>query len=734
MNKINSFISNTIQNIIGDKVEKYGYKPTGKENGRKYVPSSLISASGSIFNKLIEKAQNSWEHAHPRNAILPGENDAHLPKGSEELPKIQEVIKTEKIEENIFGHFPAEDAEYDELLSKLDAMANELDASMEKRDDNKLIGSNSELISSLDTSDLDNLEKQLNEASKNSTVTYQKAEPSDKPKSDMEVALEMADEAAQEKKEIQEKAPAPLNKETLSSLLINIKTEIDKLGDKKLRFTKDKEFVVKEKKTGLHRTWRHKRSEKTMKQLMFHIDEALKLDMTEVTADGKTLSIKDLITSLQKSKWGIETLKRNPELAKQLEMHKTTTQADIIQQANELRKNFVFEKEGADEVTLERYRQQKLLMEMAPFHKGDAEILAKYGIITPETLLITYSRNMTTEQLFSSINIILESDFPEPVKSNLVEFTIKWIESGLYENVRVKPEVQEKLKDIQEYCDKNGLETESKKLQVAIEMPSLVESSSPDLDINEKEIREWIKNIGASDFSSALMKVQASSIQNISIDDMYHFDDKNGNFIKFVSSQFNHLSGFVVDQIITTDDKENRKQVYQFFVNVADNCLLNNDFNSAMAVLAGLNSSSINRMKIYEDLDKHTSDQFKNLSELLSNVGNYQALRKKFEEANEKPWTPYFGILTSDLTFTKDGNPKIDKNTQNYNIDVLNQYMKTVQLFLSSKESTSKVNENSTKKEQEFQAFIRRYTPLDEDVAYAKSLELVPRRVAATPK
>ena len=60
---------------------------------------------------------------------------------------------------------------------------------------------------------------------------------------------------------------------------------------------------------------------------------------------------------------------------------------------------------------------------------------------------------------------------------------------------------------------------------------------------------------------------------------------------------FNRLSSFVCTEVVKHLNREKRVDVINYFINVAYCCFQIGNYNSAMSIFAGLNSSYITRLK-----------------------------------------------------------------------------------------------------------------------------------------
>ncbi len=83
------------------------------------------------------------------------------------------------------------------------------------------------------------------------------------------------------------------------------------------------------------------------------------------------------------------------------------------------------------------------------------------------------------------------------------------------------------------------------------------------------------------------------------------------------------------------------------------------NFNSAMAILAGLNNASVTRLKFtWAEVPKASKKIKEQIEALLDTAGSYKNYRTALK-STLPPLIPYLGIYLSDLTFIEDGNPNM---------------------------------------------------------------------------
>ncbi|KAL6053479.1 RasGEF domain containing protein [Balamuthia mandrillaris] len=119
---------------------------------------------------------------------------------------------------------------------------------------------------------------------------------------------------------------------------------------------------------------------------------------------------------------------------------------------------------------------------------------------------------------------------------------------------------------------------------------------------------------------------------------------------------FNYFSRGVAATIVHTEVLRKRIKLYTHFVQMAYHLRKLNNFNSLMAVLAGLNSSPVHRLKhTRQGIPQRWKETYEELEQLMASKHAFKWYRETLRFA-ELPALPYLGVHLSDLTFI-DENP-----------------------------------------------------------------------------
>ncbi|KAJ3046093.1 hypothetical protein HDV00_003843 [Rhizophlyctis rosea] len=129
------------------------------------------------------------------------------------------------------------------------------------------------------------------------------------------------------------------------------------------------------------------------------------------------------------------------------------------------------------------------------------------------------------------------------------------------------------------------------------------------------------------------------------------------------------ITGWVACMIVSEVDVRRRYNLLKHFIKIGDKLLALHNYNTLMAIMSALNSSTISRLKRTWEL---ISGKQKVLLETLRNATdhsrNYADYRAKLRRV-QSPCLPFLGLYLTDLTFTEDGNPPFRNNNRLINFD-----------------------------------------------------------------
>ncbi|XP_054258546.1 ras-GEF domain-containing family member 1B-like isoform X2 [Macrosteles quadrilineatus] len=167
---------------------------------------------------------------------------------------------------------------------------------------------------------------------------------------------------------------------------------------------------------------------------------------------------------------------------------------------------------------------------------------------------------------------------------------------------------------------------------------------------------ERLSFIGPEEF------VQAFAKDNPHVETSFKDMKKTRNLESYVS-WFNRLSYFVATEVVKHAKKKQRVRVVEFWIETARECFNIGNFNSLMAIIAGLNMSPISRLK--KTWNKVQSAKFSVLEHQMdpsSNFCNYRSTLKAAmwrsagaTDQSQRIVIPFFSLLVKDLYFLNEG-------------------------------------------------------------------------------
>ncbi|GMK54214.1 hypothetical protein CspeluHIS016_0108000 [Cutaneotrichosporon spelunceum] len=185
-------------------------------------------------------------------------------------------------------------------------------------------------------------------------------------------------------------------------------------------------------------------------------------------------------------------------------------------------------------------------------------------------------------------------------------------------------------------------------------------------------------NILITDFDTTELARQLTIMESklfvaVAPEDLLQTGKKSVPELKALSTLSNQITGWVTDVILHELDTKQRGTLLKFFIKLADKCLALNNFSTLFAVLAGLNSSTIGRLKnTWAVLNPKYRLLMDRLRGVIEHTKNHAAYRARLREVTE-PCLPFLGLILSDVTFTQDGNPNTRPSTISPDIQLINQ-------------------------------------------------------------
>lgn len=154
------------------------------------------------------------------------------------------------------------------------------------------------------------------------------------------------------------------------------------------------------------------------------------------------------------------------------------------------------------------------------------------------------------------------------------------------------------------------------------------------------------------------------------------------NIFKLID-RFNLLTFWIVEEILSYDDKTSRAKCIEKFIQVASMLKEMNNFNDCMNIINGLNNYIILSLnQTWSLVNKKEKIILTELYNFSSFVKNYSQLRKALEQSKGKPTIPYLLLYLKDLAFLEEACEYV-KDDYFVNIDKIKQCGEIIDNFLS---------------------------------------------------
>ncbi|ORY03599.1 ras GEF [Basidiobolus meristosporus CBS 931.73] len=127
--------------------------------------------------------------------------------------------------------------------------------------------------------------------------------------------------------------------------------------------------------------------------------------------------------------------------------------------------------------------------------------------------------------------------------------------------------------------------------------------------------------------------------------------------IKAMIEVSNQVTNWVAETILSEKEVRKRVALIKHFISIGERCRSLNNFNTLTAILAGLNSAPIHRLKrTWELVNAKSIGTLDGLKKLMNSTKNFGEYREELHSVNP-PCVPFLGLYLTDLTFVEDGNP-----------------------------------------------------------------------------
>ena len=185
--------------------------------------------------------------------------------------------------------------------------------------------------------------------------------------------------------------------------------------------------------------------------------------------------------------------------------------------------------------------------------------------------------------------------------------------------------------------------------------------------------------------------------------------------------RFNLTSSWVATELVkVTKDKALRIRVLAHMIGVANELLGLHHFNGVFAVMGGLSSAPISRLKeTWAGLPQKPRDIYAKLQNVIETSKNFENYRKLINSATFA--IPYMGLVLQDLTFIEDGNQNIIPGTDLINFHKFLMLGEKLQ-WIETMQQNCPIRPEDQKPDPPVRDYLVHYQTFGEDETYHASL------------
>jgi len=192
--------------------------------------------------------------------------------------------------------------------------------------------------------------------------------------------------------------------------------------------------------------------------------------------------------------------------------------------------------------------------------------------------------------------------------------------------------------------------------------------------------------------------------------------------------RFNQVSMWVATTIMKVTKVKPRARVMAKFIKIAEHLKNINNYNSLMAIIAGLNFSSVFRLRYTrEEMPAQTQKTIQELEKIMSSESSFKFYRSKLA-ASDPPCIPYLGVYLTDLTFMDENPDHVTTETSQGPVSLINFAKRKMVYNVISLVQQYQQRAYNLQPVHQITQFLNKLPAMDEQELYHLSLKREPRK------
>lgn len=204
--------------------------------------------------------------------------------------------------------------------------------------------------------------------------------------------------------------------------------------------------------------------------------------------------------------------------------------------------------------------------------------------------------------------------------------------------------------------------------------------------------------------------------------------DKDAPNVTVTIRRFNQMSGWITSLLCKVKSLKARAALLRRFIDIAENCLQLNNFNSVVEIVSGLQTTAVRRLTdTFDLLPEETKTTFQQLKDLLETRKNWEKYRGRLTSATP-PCVPYLGLYLTDLTMIDEACKSKVVHPDYPDVKLLNMDRAARIAAVQAEIRTFQSVKYCLKPISYIQEYLNRLDQMTEEECYQLSLELQPRK------
>lgn len=400
--------------------------------------------------------------------------------------------------------------------------------------------------------------------------------------------------------------------------------------------------------------------------------------------------------------------------------------------------------EGEEEEVVKAGSFNKLVERLTPVQKHDMQFV--------KTLLMTYQSFATPEKLLTKLiqrfnapkgHKTMDDKHAEVIQLRVCNVAKKWIEddkAGADFDEKVTAQLKAFIEQIEPDHPKLAtmlIHSIAKKEKETVTGPRRFSEKTPEpivprnifsskLTIHDIEEEEIARQLTLIEFDTyAAIKPSELLNQSWNKPKLKH---RAQNVARMID-RFNQVSMWVATMIMKVAKVKPRARMMAKFIKIAEHLRDLNNYNSLMAIIAGLSFSSVFRLRwTREEMPAQTQKTMKELEQIMSSESSFKVYRHRLA-ASDPPCIPYLGVYLTDLTFMDENPDNITVETSNGPVSLINFAKRKMVYNVISLVQQYQQRAYNLQPVHQIVQFLTKLPAMDEQELYLLSLKREPRKV-----